>query len=376
MLKSIRLVNFQGHKDTKIDFSDGDTVIIGSTDSGKSSVLRAIEWVRTNRPLGTSFIHKGESTCKVELEIVTKSGSIVTAVRERGPGVNSYTVDGEVLEAPGSGVPEKLQELLNVGELNVQTQLDPHFMILDTPGKVAQTINAVTHLEEADRVITKLISMGKENKSKIGFLTEKLAKEQEKRADPVFGLLADFEAALDVAEKVEKNQEGLSNRCEGLRLLLDSLSLIDQGVGERETKLRRFGDLDDVVSIVPAIVDRLAASNSKFDQLHSAVVAFDSAIGACSGAQLTYDCYSDLNEVEERASDVVGRLEDMLKVESGLSSVLTDIKGAELLLGNAEKTKKKYDEEWVDLLTEMDVCPVCESVLDSEHKKIAVESLS
>jgi chromosome segregation ATPase len=48
MLKSLRIINFESHKDTTINFTDGFNVIIGQSDGGKSSIIRAIAAVCYN----------------------------------------------------------------------------------------------------------------------------------------------------------------------------------------------------------------------------------------------------------------------------------------------------------------------------------------
>ncbi|WP_035425703.1 AAA family ATPase, partial [Halalkalibacterium ligniniphilum] len=58
-INTVRLENFQSHLDTSIDFSTGLNVIVGQSDSGKTSILRAIRWVLYNQPRGTDFMRVG-----------------------------------------------------------------------------------------------------------------------------------------------------------------------------------------------------------------------------------------------------------------------------------------------------------------------------
>ena len=55
MIKNLLLKNFQSHIDSKIEFDSGFNVICGSSDSGKSALLRALMWVIANRPSGDSI---------------------------------------------------------------------------------------------------------------------------------------------------------------------------------------------------------------------------------------------------------------------------------------------------------------------------------
>lgn len=66
-VKSIDIENFQSHEKTHVDFSDGLNIIIGESNNGKTSILRAMDWVVDNQPLGTDFIMTGKKYCKVRI---------------------------------------------------------------------------------------------------------------------------------------------------------------------------------------------------------------------------------------------------------------------------------------------------------------------
>ncbi len=66
-VKSIDIENFQSHENTHIDFNTGLNVIIGESNNGKTSILRAMDWVVDNQPLGTDFIMTGKNYCKVRI---------------------------------------------------------------------------------------------------------------------------------------------------------------------------------------------------------------------------------------------------------------------------------------------------------------------
>lgn len=66
-IKSIDIENFQSHENTHVDFDSGLNVIIGESNNGKTSILRAMDWVVDNQPLGTDFIMTGKKYCKVRI---------------------------------------------------------------------------------------------------------------------------------------------------------------------------------------------------------------------------------------------------------------------------------------------------------------------
>ena len=50
-IASIELVDFQIHKELKVDFTDGINVLIGASGKGKSCIRRAIEWCLFNKSI-------------------------------------------------------------------------------------------------------------------------------------------------------------------------------------------------------------------------------------------------------------------------------------------------------------------------------------
>lgn len=95
MLHKLVIQNFQTHKDLGVTLGPHVTTIVGTTDAGKSSVLRALGWVALNRPTGDAFIRDGARAVSVELG--TEKHDII---RERGPGKNTYVL--RPMTDPGS----------------------------------------------------------------------------------------------------------------------------------------------------------------------------------------------------------------------------------------------------------------------------------
>lgn len=142
-MKSIRqvgIVNFQSHANTTVEFSPSGhlTVITGNSDSGKTSILRALRWVFFNQPQGTDFIRVG---CTIaEVRVTMDDGWSVA--RLRTPSKNQYIVahpggDEQVYEGFGTNVPAEVQQVLGVSpvdvgdidlKLNIAEQLDGPFL--------------------------------------------------------------------------------------------------------------------------------------------------------------------------------------------------------------------------------------------------------
>jgi len=132
---SIRIINYESHKDTFIQFSPGLNLIIGETDAGKSSIQRAIRWACYNEPNGDLFIRRdadyilaeanGENpkvVCEVTIEI--SNGFTVTRSKGLGVNLNRYLLvnpEGEELEFNNFGleIPEEIRKALGFHHLSL-----------------------------------------------------------------------------------------------------------------------------------------------------------------------------------------------------------------------------------------------------------------
>ena len=66
-IKKLDLINFQSHKFTSLELADGLNVIVGPSDNGKTSILRAIRWVLFNEPQGMSMLRNNEDFVSVRI---------------------------------------------------------------------------------------------------------------------------------------------------------------------------------------------------------------------------------------------------------------------------------------------------------------------
>jgi len=144
MIKSLSLQNFQSHKKTNLEFSDGVNVIIGASDSGKTSIIRALRWLIWNRPGGDAFRSTWGGKTEVTLDL---NGIVVSRIKDKD---NIYYGDGLEFTAFGTEVPFEIKHLLNLNETNLQSQMDSPFLISSTPGEVASHFNRIAHLDQID----------------------------------------------------------------------------------------------------------------------------------------------------------------------------------------------------------------------------------
>jgi exonuclease SbcC len=176
MLESITIRNFQCLEKQRIDLDPAVNTIVGPTDVGKSANIRALKWLTTNKPSGDAFIRHGEKQASVCLKI---DGHEI--IRERGSGLNSYLLDGKKLQAFGTEVPEEIARLLNLGEENFQDQFDAPFLLAETAGEVARSLNRVINLNAIDEILAAVGKRIRESKVENSIVKERLRAAREER---------------------------------------------------------------------------------------------------------------------------------------------------------------------------------------------------
>ena len=160
MIQRLIVHNFQSHRKTELELDPGVTAIVGSSDSGKSALMRALIWAVTNRPSGLAFAShwavdaKGRLESPVSVQVLTDTGS-VTRYRDGDSNVYEVWKDGSVqqLDAVRTDVPEQVREFFNLTEVNIQEQFDPHFLLAETGGGVARFLNKIIRLDVIDRFL-------------------------------------------------------------------------------------------------------------------------------------------------------------------------------------------------------------------------------
>jgi len=153
-LTRMQIRNFQCYEDRRLQFDPMITAIIGPSDSGKSTIMRALKWVATNRPRGSGFVRMGSKEVTVSVWL---DDSKVT--RHKGK-ENSYGVvtngQEQKCKAIGTDVPETVSSVLSMDEANFQGQHEAPFWLSLTGSEVTHRLNEIVDLESIDLVVERL----------------------------------------------------------------------------------------------------------------------------------------------------------------------------------------------------------------------------
>lgn len=202
MIQKIRLNNIQSHQDTTIEFHKGVNCIVGSSDKGKSSVIRGLLWAIENRPLGVEklgshwiFNDKGKQIEPMSVTVI-KDDKIL--VRRRTKDENQYIVEDKVLNVVKSDVPQEVSDFFRLSSTNIQRQLDSPFLLSQTNGEVARYFNSMVKLDSIDKVLTKIESEKRRIRNEIEVNSKRYGEIENKLSSipdfsEVMSLLASYE---------------------------------------------------------------------------------------------------------------------------------------------------------------------------------------
>lgn len=309
MIKKIELLNFQGHKDSGIEFSDGFNLILGSSNHGKSSIIRAIEWVRKNRPRGTDFINYDSDS--MEVKIFTGESTFVSRKRgSKDSGQYEVSIDGssEVFSFSGNDVPEAVTELLGLSDLNVQSQLDLHYLILDTPGRAAGEVNTLTKLDKLTGALDKL----KEKKTKIH-------REISDVQDDIEGLHkildSDVENMISELRDVHTDIAKLEARIESDQ---DTIIEVRSVISELEYSKKNIGRFSGLVELDKILFELMELSATDSEER----ATFDAIQGIVSNYEDVWDgikqCERDLDDYSNQIMDIKRNMKECPYCGNGL----------------------------------------------------------
>jgi DNA repair exonuclease SbcCD ATPase subunit len=220
MIQQLVLRNFQGHRKLVLEFGKRVTSIVGPTDAGKSSVIRALTWVMCNQPDGDEFIHWDAKRAKVTLLV-----DDCFIERERGQGENLFTLEAPSGKEPkefrafGRDVPPEIQDLLRTNHLNFQLQHEGAFWFSESRGDVSRQLNTIVNLGIIDDALSGIGVQVKQARMKAQIAEGRLVEHKAAIAKARFA--EEIDAALQEVESASKVKDSTAEQAARLRELLE-----------------------------------------------------------------------------------------------------------------------------------------------------------
>lgn len=290
MIKSLTVKNFQSHKETHLEFCEGTNVIIGDSDSGKSALLRALYWIKENRPITTNFIRNGSGgegkrgakhigTAEASIDVV-RGDKAITISRIRGQAINRYIVGDQSFDALGKDIPTEVSDALRLDKINIQKQVELPYLILESAGTVASTFNKFTNLDKIDEAIAFLSSDLRDAAAEKSHADQQLDSVSSQLH--AFDYLVDFEKLVEVKEEIEAEQVQVSAKFNAIKGFSEQIASISEAIIvvndeaiSNELALKK----------AKSVFDRLKVISDKVIEVEKRIDLLSSITEQCQGAQ-------------------------------------------------------------------------------------------
>lgn len=346
MIQKLEIKNFQSHKHSVLEFDAGLNVIVGATDSGKTAILRAFNWLVNNKPSGNAF----RSTWGGETSVVaTIDGTLVSRIKDK---TDSYIIKkqgkkAKELKAFGTGVPDVVTNFLLLDEVNIQKQLDSPFLLTESPGKVAQFFNKVANLDKIDSSISNINSEINKTKHSITFNENAIAEKENELNQ--YNNLPEIESLYRKAIRLAEKSNALEDK------IAEAQGIITKTVNVRKEidELSGYIELEIPVNKLLSLYEMKGKNWKEFMVMNNILVSIRK-VNEQLKAQAETTMHEDLiNEIlalydnKRKANDAIFDINDILR----------KILKVENLLSEKELTLTKLEDRWHEVKgTE---CPIC-----------------
>lgn len=342
MINELEIRNFQSHKETDLIFVPGVNVILGQSDVGKSSVIRAIRWAISNRPSGNSFrANFASDTTEVSMGFGEEFIS-----RQKGKKVNRYETESGELKALRSEVPQEVQDITRMEEVNIQPQYESYFLLDETPGNVAKAFNSVSGLEEMDAALKNINSKVRTTSSEMAVILKNIVSFEEQIND--LDWLKKSEIDLNEMEKQEAKLKEQKGKISELRQVLVSLS-------SKKEKLKQLPDFSALPKI-QEIFELDAVIDAKLKKTNKLIDCLDSL----TAKQKKKDQYDALDDLSLSSTDEISQ---QIKAKTNaivvLNKVIIKIHARNDFLADINLDLEVLKNEYLEIEQSLEICPTC-----------------
>lgn len=343
MINSLEIHNYQSWKDGHFKFDPGLNVIIGSSDQGKSVIIKALKKLCFNKPGSDSFASWWGGDTLIKLNV---NDFVITRIV--GKSKNLYLLNKQEFKAFGQGVPEEIERVLKFSDINFKLQADEFFLMNQTPGNVAQYINKIVNLDIIDTAQAKINQRIRKKTSELGF-HETQKKEIEGKLSR-YNWIKEYEYILVKAEELDKevielelNHDELSSYLIDIRYTIEEKERIkeklkikakvDQAISINKEQEKLENEYSNLLTLTEEIEETKEKLNS-FTYLESAKVKFKQAEVLSN----------EINKLMELDTNLFNLMQEIRLVRENKSGLQINLK----------EKRSEYKKAFPNL------CPLCE----------------
>lgn len=369
MINEIVLRDFQSHKLTRMELHPGFNIICGPSGNGKSSIIRAINYLAFNH-LGTSEVRLPDAK-SYHIEVVVNGQRIQ---RDKGVGINSYTINkNEPLIDVNKDVPKSVTDVLNIkkialdsscdADVQFSSQLDGPFMLNEKDSVKMKFLNILSGTNAVDLAAKRANAICKENLKIAKNAKEELEKlkEEEKELKLTLNTVSERVNFLKKSAKTLKDLESLRTPLILAQQMSDRVHADYKKVKFIEKTLLAL-DLDALNIRIDKMINLLSLSE-KYKSLKSKYFSLKNSISA-----LNTVVPADITQKIDRLMNLISlrTTRDMFKTK-----YLAFKQQEEKIQTELSNNKNTY----IVVLKEQRSCPICGGSITTECIDKIINSL-
>ena len=358
-VNSIQIINFQKHANLSLNFNDDINVITGLTDTGKSGIFRALQWVFNFSDI-SELDYRKEDTKQTSVKVYLSNNFQVERIRSNS--INRYILSKEGIEDItfdnfGKDTPEEIAVAFEIGTIDIEHEhLNLNFssqdqlnFLLDSEYSdtiKAKLFNKLTGNEILDSLFKQLNSDSRRFNRDISDTEELLNNQEEqlsecssqykilkKKASSVKEKYNNIKKDLEIYEHLKNLNEQLNNNTTANKTLQTQIETINIVSDKKLVELQnKASDLNKII----VLMNKLEETNAGLEKIKASkkqIKDFD--FNSLIEQNNSIKTYKQLYDVIEKHKNIVKEIETKLK--------------------EIEKNKVKLQEAWDKNPT----CPLC-----------------
>ena len=388
MIESIKLRNFRSHQETKLNFTEGNNILVGISGSGKSSVLDAICFalfgtlnkIQKKKIRITDLVmNKPQKEDQAIIELTFKLGGkkyrILRKIYLDKPSEAEIREDGKLIAVGVQQVNNMVEHLLKINYdlfskviYAEQNQID-YFLTLP-PGNRMSRIDELLKLEKFESLRSKSVSYANKFKNLELSKRETISSINEKELkDKKNSLRKEIEKLKIEEQSLKKELINLKEKIEiqekKFKQLKDKKTKTEQ-IKERLTKLNGLISLyeQEIKKSKPYDLEKLKQQyeekNKTLEQIDRQNIQLEKEISRISSIEERLK--KDLEE-KKQAQQFLEKYD-----RCAIKTLNEDLEKIENQFFEKKHSKQKLEEALDKLRKSKEKCPICDQELDEEKR--------